>query len=189
MHTSRLQGLRRNPPPETDPAQKKRTTVKFDFASWYMSINRGYPNPASNENHNSLYTVQVSSNKLHQDQSTNHMNDRRVSKKRCSASPFPGNSCLYCHQRHLECSWAARYYERKTAQALAPASPNPGPNNQSDVCGLPPHDVLEEIISLYFRYLHNQPHSLFHEATFRGQFADGTVPEIFFYAVIGLSAR
>lgn len=54
---------------------------------------------------------------------------------------------------------------------------------------LPPSDLSDELISLYFRYIHVAFHVLFHQPSFVAAFEDGSLPVIIFYAVIGLSAR
>lgn len=54
---------------------------------------------------------------------------------------------------------------------------------------LPPKELSEELINLYFRYIHVAFHVLFHRPSFVAAFEDGSLPRILLYAVIGLSAR
>lgn len=54
---------------------------------------------------------------------------------------------------------------------------------------LPPKGLSEELIDLYFRYIHVAFHVLFHRPSFVAAFQDGSLPRILLYGVIGLSAR
>lgn len=54
---------------------------------------------------------------------------------------------------------------------------------------LPPLDLCEDLIELYFRYIHVSFHVLFHKPSFLAAFKDGSLPKILLFAVIGLSAR
>ncbi|KAF4448405.1 hypothetical protein F53441_8213 [Fusarium austroafricanum] len=50
-------------------------------------------------------------------------------------------------------------------------------------------DEYMYLVNLYFRYIHDSPHSLFHEPTFKASVADGTVSKPVLLAMMGLSAR
>ncbi|KAF5590554.1 uncharacterized protein FSUBG_10770 [Fusarium subglutinans] len=45
------------------------------------------------------------------------------------------------------------------------------------------------LVDLYFRFIHDSPHSLFHEPTFKASVAEGTVSQPVLLAMMGLSAR
>ncbi|KAL5601529.1 hypothetical protein FOBRF1_009062 [Fusarium oxysporum] len=45
------------------------------------------------------------------------------------------------------------------------------------------------LVDLYFRFIHDSPHSLFHEPTFKTSAAQGTVSKPVLLAMLGLSAR
>ncbi|KAF5262559.1 hypothetical protein FOXYS1_6712 [Fusarium oxysporum] len=45
------------------------------------------------------------------------------------------------------------------------------------------------LVNLYFRFIHDSPHSLFHEPTFKASAAEGTVSKPVLLAMLGLSAR
>lgn len=50
----------------------------------------------------------------------------------------------------------------------------------------------EEILSLvelYFKFMHDKPHTLFHEPTFRSSVANGTASRQVLLSMMGLSAR
>ncbi|KAM0324868.1 hypothetical protein ACHAQA_007834 [Verticillium albo-atrum] len=56
---------------------------------------------------------------------------------------------------------------------------------------LPPPPTEEEImlVDLYFQFINDQPHSLFHEATFKQSVLEGTVAKPVLLAMMGMSAR
>ncbi|KAF5680755.1 hypothetical protein FDENT_8316 [Fusarium denticulatum] len=45
------------------------------------------------------------------------------------------------------------------------------------------------LVDLYFRFIHDSPHSLFHEPTFKASVAEGIVSQPVLLAMLGLSAR
>ena len=54
---------------------------------------------------------------------------------------------------------------------------------------LPPLEVIRSAADLYFRYCHNQPYSLFHEATFREKIETGEVPRHLKFALLASTVR
>lgn len=54
---------------------------------------------------------------------------------------------------------------------------------------LPDSALAEELVDLYFRYIHVAFHCLFHRPTLRAAVRDGSVPKIIFLGVASLSAR
>ncbi|CAK7202664.1 hypothetical protein SEUCBS139899_005390 [Sporothrix eucalyptigena] len=54
---------------------------------------------------------------------------------------------------------------------------------------LPPPDVIDAAADLYFRYCHNQPYSLFHEASFRQKIKARTVPTHLLFALVASTVR
>lgn len=54
---------------------------------------------------------------------------------------------------------------------------------------LPAIDLCEELIELYFRYIHICFHTLFHQPTFLNAFQSGSLPRVLLFAVMGMSAR
>lgn len=54
--------------------------------------------------------------------------------------------------------------------------------------GLPVHTVLFAA-DVYFRFCHNQPYSLFHEATLRHRIATGDLPEHQLWALLAAARR
>ena len=53
----------------------------------------------------------------------------------------------------------------------------------------PPQPVREELVSLYFKYIHDKHHSLFHQPTFMELLGQGKVPEVLLCAMMALAAR
>jgi hypothetical protein len=49
--------------------------------------------------------------------------------------------------------------------------------------------LCEELVSLYFRYIHDKFHSIFHRPRLMESVANRTVPKIILYAIASLSAR
>ncbi len=68
---------------------------------------------------------------------------------------------------------------------LPPGSSTLTPSSQLQ----PPMVLCEELICLYFRYIHVSFHVLFHEPSFQTAFRSGTLPKILLFAVFGMSAR
>jgi hypothetical protein len=46
-----------------------------------------------------------------------------------------------------------------------------------------------DIVDLYFTFMHEKPHSLFHEATFKAKVRDGTVARAVLLGMLAVSAR
>lgn len=54
---------------------------------------------------------------------------------------------------------------------------------------LPPLALRLELVDLYFQYIHDQFHSLYHRPTFIDQVANETVPDVVLLAIFALSSR
>lgn len=54
---------------------------------------------------------------------------------------------------------------------------------------LPPPILLRELVELYFRLIHNGPHTLFHEPTFISELESNTLSPMLMLAIISISAR
>jgi hypothetical protein len=46
-----------------------------------------------------------------------------------------------------------------------------------------------ELVDLYFQYIHDQFHSLFHRPTFTDDVANGRIPAVILFAIFALSSR
>ncbi|KAK5046592.1 hypothetical protein LTR84_007353 [Exophiala bonariae] len=60
---------------------------------------------------------------------------------------------------------------------------------QSISTQLPSRPLCIELVGLYFRYIHDTFHSLFHQPTVMQEVADGTIPKVHLFAMISLAAR
>ncbi|KAH8204113.1 hypothetical protein TruAng_001665 [Truncatella angustata] len=102
----------------------------------------------------------------------------RVGKRRCDRTG--SSACNQCMQRSLPCSAVAIRREARppAASHTAPLAPT-----QSD------EEEVLHLVDLYFKYMHDKPHTLFHEPTFKASVAAGTVSQPVLLSMIGLSAR
>lgn len=68
---------------------------------------------------------------------------------------------------------------------VMPASmPNPQPDDM-----FPPIETLLFAADVFFRFCHNQPYSLFHEATFRQRLVSGELPSHLVWALLAAARR
>ena len=54
---------------------------------------------------------------------------------------------------------------------------------------LPPPEVCLELLGLYFEYIHDQFHSLFHRPSMEDDLAKGKIPNVILFSIIALAAR
>ena len=54
---------------------------------------------------------------------------------------------------------------------------------------LPPPEVCLELLGLYFEYIHDQFHSLFHRPSMEDDLAKGRMPKVILFSIIALAAR
>lgn len=53
----------------------------------------------------------------------------------------------------------------------------------------PDQSLCAELVRLYFNYVHDQFHTLFHQPSFEKDMARGKAPRILLYGMMALSAR
>jgi Zn(2)-Cys(6) binuclear cluster domain-containing protein len=105
----------------------------------------------------------------------------RSGKRRCDRTG--DSACSQCLQRHLQCS------------AAIPNPPPGQPQAQAPQQLLPPmlstraDEETIHLVDLYFRFIHDQPHSLFHEPSFKASVMAGTASQPVLLSMIGMSAR
>lgn len=102
---------------------------------------------------------------------------------------------LQCLQEPPEGGYYARRQARQQAATVATAqnnnvSPNQGaslpyPTHQD----LPPMALRQELVGLYFDYIHDQFHSIYQRPSFMDDVLHDRVPEIILLAIFALSAR
>lgn len=105
----------------------------------------------------------------------------RNGKRRCDRAGTGGLACRQCVQRNLSCSAAAD-------PRAAPGIPGPSPQ-QSPAASHRPDEETLCLVDLYFRYMHDKPHSLFHEPSFKAGVLAGTISKPVLLSMMGLSAR
>lgn len=129
----------------------------------------------------------------------------RARRRKCNfASGADVTACEYCLSHGLPCTQGppeGGYYARRQARKqklgvvqLMPASTQHWPcrwssDVQRSVEELPPIPARLELVKLYFDFIHDQFHSLFHRPTFMEDVVHGRVPTIVLFAIFALSSR
>jgi hypothetical protein len=102
----------------------------------------------------------------------------RVGKRKCDRKD--SGHCVQCLQRKLTCSAASE------ARADVQAARLPWPLGSSQT---PFERESVHLVDLYFRYMHDKPHTLFHEPSTKASVASKTIPRTVLMSMMGLSAR
>ncbi|KAF2012973.1 hypothetical protein BU24DRAFT_262237 [Aaosphaeria arxii CBS 175.79] len=106
----------------------------------------------------------------------------------------PGLSCNFCLKRGLKCSGsfdspvADLHVPTKEYDALDSRAKHDRTRQVSSLV-IPDAVLREELVELYFRYVHIAFHNLFHKQTFLERVRDNSIPKILFFGVVSLSAR
>jgi hypothetical protein len=109
----------------------------------------------------------------------------RNRRRRCDKAPAPQTGCLYCNTLPLKCSLASPSSSSDTTWDGESADTTLA-EERDNAQLLSDLSLCEELVSLYFRYIHDKFHSIFHLIE---SVANGTVPKIILYAIASLSAR
>jgi hypothetical protein len=115
--------------------------------------------------------------------SADDVSERR---RRCE-NRAPGLPCTFCVARNLPCSsgLAGKGIHGHDEPNFSTAFYLP----QTDNCPLPTKSLCTELVQLYFDYVHDQFHTLFHPPSFMEDMNRGQTPRILLYGMIALSAR
>jgi hypothetical protein len=127
----------------------------------------------------------------------------RARRRRCiwPANNDAATTCEYCASRNLRCVQEppeGGYYHRRQArlldsrrstESLAPPSQAAGVPLARTHVELPPMPLRLELVNLYFDYIHDQFHSIFHRPSFLSDVAQDQVPAVVLLAIFALSAR
>ncbi len=107
----------------------------------------------------------------------------RKGKRKCDRS-VSGTACPQCLRRGIHCS-------SLTCQALNVTTLRPATDNSRllEFDQLPAEETLAELIELYISYLHDKPHTLFHEPSLRTSANEGTLSKAVLFGIFGLAAR
>ncbi|KAJ9651398.1 hypothetical protein H2198_009313 [Neophaeococcomyces mojaviensis] len=122
-------------------------------------------------------------------------------RRKCEVTQ-PGQACAYCKSRNVQCSFAVTNTTsniKNTASSWHGPSPtsNDGdgldlalwPSTSAPSNGIPPQDVCEELVRLYFQYIHDTFHSLFHAPSLMEDVRNGVIPRVILLSIISLSSR
>ncbi|KAL4983693.1 hypothetical protein BDW68DRAFT_194215 [Aspergillus falconensis] len=113
----------------------------------------------------------------------------RSRKRRCIPTPN-GDGCQLCHETAKPCSLRiASRPERVNNGGRYWSTGGNGPLNlpfnvsEVPLGGLASREIWVELVHLYFRFIHDIAHTVFHEPTFLRRLYDGTAPMIQVYAI------
>jgi hypothetical protein len=97
--------------------------------------------------------------------------------------------CSHCISRNLQCSLAK--LPSNSWNVPPPVSPtyNEFTQHRGPIAEMPDQQLCEELVDLYFRYIHDSFHSLFHRPSLMEDVARGTLPKVLLFAIMSLSAR
>ncbi|KAL4926360.1 putative C6 transcription factor [Aspergillus undulatus] len=115
----------------------------------------------------------------------------RSRKRRCIPTSI-GQACQLCHSLSTPCSLSVVSRPRRIDHGPPPTAENHGANaseSEETLGGLASRQLCTELVHLYFRFIHDIPHTVFHEPTFLRRLSDGNAPIIHIYAMCALAAR
>ncbi|PVH88083.1 hypothetical protein DL98DRAFT_404711 [Cadophora sp. DSE1049] len=108
----------------------------------------------------------------------------RRGKRKCGKSTA-GTACPQCTSRGIQCS-SLRAIPASNPSRLQPAAHKQPPSEPNQ---LPSKEVTTELIDLYISYIHDKPHTLFHEPSLRESAEHGTLSRAVLFGIFGLAAR
>ena len=115
----------------------------------------------------------------------------RNRRRKCEVT-IPKERCVYCAKRNVSCSFEAPATAGNGLWAV-PTSPTTSDTElrrcQSISTSLPPRPLCIELTKLYFQYIHDTFHSIFHAPSTIQDVEDGTLPKVLLFGIISLSAR
>lgn len=106
----------------------------------------------------------------------------RTTKKKCDRSEY-GKPCRLCFQKAIACSYTIPCGTRYRAKL------SPRPSEAKDVVSSLPRTTLQELLELYFYYIHDRPHSLFHKPTLLQSFSNGSISNALLSLVCSFACR
>lgn len=112
----------------------------------------------------------------------------RSRRRKCEINS-PGIGCTHCIRRGFQCSLLTVSPTASGELSTPFTSPHGYMRIRDLTVELPPQSLCEELVDLYFRFIHDTFHSLFHHPTMVEDVSQGTVPPVILYAMISLSAR
>ncbi|CZT40962.1 uncharacterized protein RSE6_00639 [Rhynchosporium secalis] len=118
----------------------------------------------------------------------------RNRRRKCKI-PEGERDCTHCTARHIKCIQkppVGGYYDQSVLASESRQIENEHVNQQSTQeanHAYPPLALRLELVQLYFDYIHNQFHTLFHPPTFLAAVAEHRVENVLLYPMFALSAR
>lgn len=119
----------------------------------------------------------------------------RSRRRKCDTPQF-GVSCTYCLERGIQCTRDSSSNSQATgllnngpvSNLLLPRiTPSQTATQASD--SLPPFSICLELVNLYFDFIHDQFHSLFHKPSMIEDVKNGCASPVILLAMMALSAR
>ncbi|KAL0942717.1 C6 transcription factor [Colletotrichum truncatum] len=123
----------------------------------------------------------------------------RARRRKCEV-PIGGGQCTYCATQNIACSRAGSIIQPKAVPVspLSVATPKSpivteiivaSPPGITPAAAVADKALCFELVELYFKYIHDQLHSLFHRPSFMLDLHEGTAPLVLVYGMMALSAR
>ncbi|CZR53483.1 uncharacterized protein PAC_03362 [Phialocephala subalpina] len=116
------------------------------------------------------------------------------SRRRKCDTPQLGASCTYCSERGIQCTRDSSNPQVSNNVPKGPASNGLQPRAivsqlTTPSNGLPPLSICLELVNLYFDFIHDQFHSLFHRPSIVEEVESGRASPVILLAMMALSAR
>ncbi|KAB5545467.1 fungal-specific transcription factor [Coniochaeta sp. 2T2.1] len=127
----------------------------------------------------------------------------RNRRRKCLVPP-DGGICAYCSDQNIACLRAGSIHRPGSGGRIRPRpstitshkQSQPQPNHplslsprRSSPADIPDKALTFDLVELYFTYIHDQFHSLFHRPSFILDLHRGCAPPVIVYAMLALSAR
>ncbi|KAF5507518.1 putative transcriptional regulatory protein [Colletotrichum aenigma] len=123
----------------------------------------------------------------------------RARRRKCEV-PIGGGQCTYCATQNIACSRAGSIIQPKAVPVsplsiATPTTPSvteiivASPTGITPVAAVSDKALCFELVELYFKYIHDCLHSLFHRPSFMLDLHEGTAPLALVYGMMALSAR
>lgn len=106
----------------------------------------------------------------------------RTTKKKCTLIEY-GRPCAQCHRKATPCSYTLPRPSR-TPTELKPRS-SQSVSSEVNIS----KQIASELLQLYFYYVHDRPHSLFHKRSLQQSLNEGTLNKALLCAVCSFGCR
>ncbi|KFY98426.1 hypothetical protein V500_01667 [Pseudogymnoascus sp. VKM F-4518 (FW-2643)] len=110
-------------------------------------------------------------------------------RRRKCTSGRGSTTCLYCTERGITCIRNSGAPSPSPQGYSAPSSPPVVRQPAAAGLPLPPPVICLELVELYFDFIHDKFHSIFHRPSLTEDVRQGVVPPVILFAIFALSAR